>query len=57
MHAPAYMCGDQRTSFKSWFSPFVVGPRDKAQVVRFAQQVLLPTEPSHWLTVFFLSGP
>lgn len=40
------MCGDQGSTFRSWFSPSTVGSGDQSQAIRLVWQSLLPTQPS-----------
>lgn len=54
-HACVPQCAlDIRTQLHRFvFFPFTVHSGDWTRVVRLTQQVLLPTEPSHWPLIYF----
>lgn len=52
MHTYHSVCGGQRSTFGSQFSPFILASEDQILVARFVWQALLSAEPSHQLMVF-----
>lgn len=43
-----YLCAGQRTTYRTGFSCYCVGPRGQTQFVKFGGRTPLTTEPSHW---------